>query len=94
MEVSETYRNMKEVLDKYPKVVDNALEAVRMCGISPKLESVRGGTDGSNLSFRGLPTPNIFAGSNLSHSRFEWASLEVMLAATEVLINIVKVWTK
>ena len=92
--VSRSYRNMKQVLDKYPKVIDYALDAVKMSGFDPSLESIRGGTDGSELSVRGLPTANIFAGSNLFHSRFEWATLEVMEAACKVLLGLVLRWAK
>lgn len=92
--VSQSYRNMKQILDKYPKVIDYALSAVTMSGYKPSLESIRGGTDGSELSFRGLPTANIFAGSNLFHSRYEWVSLQVMEAACRVLVNLCIRWAR
>ena len=90
--VTEQYRNMKEVLDKYPEVVDNALEAMRRVGLAAELRSIRGGTDGSRLSFMGLPCPNIFAGEHAFHSRLEWVSVQDMEKAVEVIVEIAKVW--
>jgi tripeptide aminopeptidase len=92
IEVEESYRNMKEVLDHHPAVVDNALEAIRRAGLDAKVEPIRGGTDGSRLSFMGLPTPNIFAGEHNFHSRFEWISTADMHKAVEVIIELSKVW--
>jgi tripeptide aminopeptidase len=91
-EVTESYRNMKEVLDNYPEVVENAMAAYRRCGLEPVVEPIRGGTDGSRLSFMGLPTPNIFAGEHNFHSRFEWISCSDMHKAVEVIIELCRVW--
>ena len=91
-EVEESYRNMKEVLEHDPEVVENALEAIRRAGLEPVVEPVRGGTDGSRLSFMGLPTPNIFAGEHNFHSRFEWISTHDMHKAVEVIIELCRVW--
>jgi len=93
-EVTESYRNMKEVLDDYPEVVENARKAYRRCGLDPVVEPIRGGTDGSRLSFMGLPTPNIFAGEHNFHSRFEWISCSDMHKAVEVIIELCRVWEK
>lgn len=90
--VEESYRNMKAVLDHYPDVRDNALEAIRRAGLEPRVEPIRGGTDGSRLSFMGLPTPNIFAGEHNFHSRFEWISTHDMHKAVEVIIELSRVW--
>ncbi len=90
--VEESYRNMKEVLDHHPDVVENACEAFRRAGLDPKIEPIRGGTDGSRLSFMGLPTPNIFAGEHNFHSRFEWISTSDMHKAVEVIIELCQVW--
>ena len=90
--VEESYRNMKEVLDHYPEVSDNAIEAIRRAGLEPAVEPIRGGTDGSKLSFMGLPTPNIFAGEHNFHSRYEWISTYDMHKAVEVIIELCKVW--
>lgn len=90
--VNQQYRNMKEVLDRYPAVVDNALEAIRRTGLSAHRRSIRGGTDGSRLSFMGLPCPNIFAGEHAFHSRQEWVSVQDMQKAVEVIVNIARVW--
>ncbi|MFC1694518.1 peptidase T [Pseudomonadota bacterium] len=92
VEVQESYRNMKEVLDDHPDVVENALEAIRRAGLEPAVEPIRGGTDGSRLSFMGLPTPNIFAGEHNFHSRFEWISTHDMHKAVEVIIELCQVW--
>jgi tripeptide aminopeptidase len=91
-EVEESYRNMKEVLDQHSEVVENALEAIRRTGLEPTVEPIRGGTDGSRLSFMGLPTPNIFAGEHNFHSRFEWISTSDMHKAVEVIIELCRVW--
>ncbi|GAB3884350.1 peptidase T [Spirosoma agri] len=92
MVVKEQYRNMKEVLDQHPAVVDNALEAIRRSGLSAERRSIRGGTDGSRLSFMGLPCPNIFAGEHAFHSRLEWVSVQDMQKAVEVIVNVAQVW--
>ncbi len=86
-EVHESYRNMKQVLDKYPHVTAYAVEAVRRAGITPIKDIIRGGTDGSRLSFIGLPCPNIFAGEHAFHSKHEWVSVQDMHKAVEVCHN-------
>ena len=91
-EIEENYRNMKEVLDEHPDVVDKAREAMRRAGLEPRVEPIRGGTDGSRLCFMGLPTPNIFAGEHNFHSRFEWISTYDMHKAVEVIIELCRVW--
>ncbi|WP_080056107.1 peptidase T [Spirosoma aerolatum] len=90
--VKKQYRNMKNVLDQYPAVVDNALEAIKRAGLSAERRSIRGGTDGSRLSFMGLPCPNIFAGEHAFHSRLEWVSVQDMQKAVEVIVNVATVW--
>jgi len=92
LEVEETYRNMKEVLDSHPGVVENAMEAMRRVGLEPRVEPIRGGTDGSRLCFMGLPTPNIFAGEHNFHSRQEWVSTDDMHKAVEVIVEIARIW--
>lgn len=91
-EVEENYRNMRRVLDDHPQVAENAIEAVRRAGLEPRVEPVRGGTDGSQLSFMGLPTPNVFAGEHNFHSRYEWISTHDMHKAVEVIIELCKIW--
>jgi tripeptide aminopeptidase len=86
------YRNMKEVLDAHPQVVENALEAVRRAGLKPMKASIRGGTDGSRLSFMGLPCPNIFAGEHAFHSRLEWVSVQDMQAAVRAIVHLATIW--
>lgn len=88
IEVEESYRNMKEILINYPDVIENAAEAYRRAGLKPEINPIRGGTDGSRLSFMGLPTPNIFAGEHNFHSRFEWISIQDMHKAVEVIIEL------
>ena len=90
--IEESYRNMKEVLDNHPQVVENAREAVRRSGLELREQAIRGGTDGSRLSFMGLPTPNVFAGEHNFHSRLEWISVQDMEKAVEVIINLARVW--
>lgn len=90
--VKEQYRNMKTVLDQHPAVVENALEAIRRAGLVAERRSIRGGTDGSRLSFMGLPCPNIFAGEHAFHSRQEWVSVQDMQKAVEVIVNVAQVW--
>ena len=90
--VEESYRNMKEVLDRYPAVVENAREAVRRAGLYVRSRSIRGGTDGSRLSFMGLPTPNLFAGEQNFHSRLEWVSVQDMEKAVETIVHLARVW--
>lgn len=90
--VTQQYRNMREVLDKHPQVVDNAMEAIRRSGISPRLDSIRGGTDGSRFSFMGLPCANIFAGEHGIHSKQEWVSSQDMQKAVETIVNLVSIW--
>ena len=86
------YLNMKEELDKRPEVVLKLEKAYKNAGIEPRYVPIRGGTDGSRLTEMGIPTPNIFTGGHNFHSRYEWASLEQMIAATDVLIQLIKIW--
>jgi len=92
LKISEQYRNMKQVLDGYPQVVANGIEAIKRAGITPKQQSIRGGTDGSRLSFMGLPCPNIFAGEHAFHGKQEWASVQDMEKAVQTIVNIAVVW--
>ncbi|MDF2449900.1 MAG: pepT [Bacteroidota bacterium] len=90
--VTEQYRNMKDVLDTCYFVVENALEAITRTGIKPVLSSIRGGTDGSRLSFMGLPCPNIFAGEHAFHSKLEWVSVQDMEKATQTIVQLAAIW--
>ncbi|MGE3707117.1 MAG: peptidase T [Vicinamibacterales bacterium] len=90
--IEEQYRNMKEVLDQHPTVVANAIEAVRRAGLPVLTRSIRGGTDGSRLSFMGLPTPNLFAGEHNFHSRLEWVSVQDMEKAVETIVHLCRIW--
>lgn len=90
--VTEQYRNMKEVLDLHPHVVEYAKEAIQRTGLEVKMESIRGGTDGSRLSFMGLPCPNLFAGEQAIHSKLEHISVQDMEKAVQMLVHLVQVW--
>lgn len=91
-EVHEQYRNMKNVLKKQPEIVEYAMEAIKRSGITPVRSSIRGGTDGSRLSYMGLPCPNIFAGEHAFHSKQEWVSVYDMQKAVETIVNLSLVW--
>jgi len=91
-EVHEQYRNLKEVLDKHPEVTEYALEAMRRLGMDPKVGYTRGGTDGSRLSFIGVPTPNLFDGSYNIHSPLEWIAVQDMELAVKTIIELARVW--
>lgn len=90
--VKQQYRNMKIVLDRHPEVMENLIEATRRIGLEPKITSVRGGTDGSRLSFMGLPCPNIFTGGHAYHSPLEWVSVQDMETSVKAIVELVKVW--
>jgi|KBSMisStaDraftv2_1062788.scaffolds.fasta_scaffold06674_2 tripeptide aminopeptidase len=90
--IEEQYRNMKAVLDQHPEVVEYAYEAVRRAGVEVRATPIRGGTDGSKLSFMGLPTPNLFAGEHNFHSRLEWVSRQDMEKAVDVIVWLCRVW--
>ena len=92
--VTEQYRNMKEVLDRNPAIVDNAVEAIRRAGMEPVRGSIRGGTDGSRLSFMGLPCPNLFAGGHAFHSPLEWVSRQDMEKAVQNILETSRVWER
>jgi tripeptide aminopeptidase len=90
--IEQSYRNMKEVLDRHPEIVEAAHEAVRRAGLDVSSPPIRGGTDGSQLSFMGLPTPNLFAGEHNVHSRLEWVSRQDMEKAVEVIVQLCRIW--
>lgn len=90
--VKEQYRNMKAVLDRHPEIVDYAIEAIRRAGMTPVRGSIRGGTDGSRLSFMGLPCANIFAGGHAFHSPLEFVSSQDMEKAVRTIIELAKLW--
>ena len=92
--ITEQYRNMKEVIDKHPEISEYALEAIQSSGIEPIHRSIRGGTDGSKLSFMGLPCPNIFAGEHAFHSKLEWVSVQDMQKSVEVMVRLIQLWEK
>jgi tripeptide aminopeptidase len=94
VEVTETYRNMRPVIEAHPRVIEAAEEAIRRAGVEPRRTSIRGGTDGAMLSARGLPTPNIFTGGQEYHSVREWLSVQDMAAATATIVELVRVWAE
>ena len=91
MEIKEQYRNMREVIDQHPLIVEKALAAYRLLGLTPIVHPIRGGTDGSRMSFMGLPTPNIFTGMQAIHSKHEWIGVSDMEKAVEVLVKLVEI---
>jgi len=92
VEVREQYRNMREVIEQHPEVVEVAEAAIRGAGLEVHSRAIRGGTDGSKLSFMGLPTPNVFSGQHNIHSRLEWADVWEMHKAVEVIVGIARLW--
>ena len=92
LQVKQQYRNMKSVLDEHPQIVAYGMEAIKRSGLDAKLCSIRGGTDGSRLSFMGLPCPNIFAGEHAFHGRQEWVSVQDMQKAVETILHLCMVW--
>jgi tripeptide aminopeptidase len=88
IKITEQYRNMKQILDAHPQVMEYGKRAIERAGLKPKLQSIRGGTDGSRLSFMGLPCPNIFAGEHAFHGKQEWVSIQDMQKAVETIIHI------
>ncbi len=92
IEIKQQYRNMKQVIDRHPEIVEYAVEAVRRAGLTPAKTAIRGGTDGSRLSFMGLPCPNIFAGEHAFHSRLEWVSRQDMEKAVQTIVHLAMIW--
>ena len=85
---------MKEVLVKHPQVTKYAVQAMKNLGIKPIMHPIRGGTDGSRLSFMGLPTPNIFAGEQSFHSQLEWIAVQDMEMAVKVIVELAQIWER
>ncbi|HKP45561.1 MAG TPA: peptidase T [Pyrinomonadaceae bacterium] len=94
MDVKENYKNMKEVLKDFPQLTDNAIEAAKRAGVKAYIKPIRGGTDGSNLTFRGLPTPNLFTGGTNFHGKLEFNSRRGLEKSTETLINLVRIFAE
>lgn len=91
-EVTEQYRNMKAILDQHPEVMEVGIEAIKRVGLTPERRSIRGGTDGSRLSFMGLPCPNVFTGGHAFHGKMEWISKQDMEKAVLTILHIAAVW--
>ena len=94
IDVKENYKNMKEVLKNYPELTNNAMEASKRAGLKPFLKPIRGGTDGSNLTFRELPTPNLFTGGGNFHGKLEFNSRRGLEKTTETLVNLVQIFAE
>jgi tripeptide aminopeptidase len=94
IDVRHQYTNMGTVIDRHPRVVEAAEEAIRRAGTEPVRTIIRGGTDGSRMSAMGLPTPNIFTGGQNYHSVKEWASVQDMAAAAATIVELVRVWAE
>ena len=94
LEVKDQYYNMREQVEPYYFIVEKAIKAMEMADIKPKIQPIRGGTDGANLSFKGLPCPNIFAGGLNFHGKMEFATLENIEKASQVILNIIKLYAE
>ena len=92
--IKQQYRNFKQILDQHPQVVNYAIEAIRRAGVQPIRSSIRGGTDGSRLSYMGLPCPNIFAGEHAFHSKLEWVSVQDMQKAVDTIVHLCQIWAE
>lgn len=94
LEIRESYKNMSAKIQEYPQVVEYAMDAVRRASVEPKMQIIRGGTDGSRLCFMGLLTPNIFTGGHNFHSKLEWISVQAMEKAVQTLVNLIQIWAE
>ena len=94
IDVKENYKNMKEVLKNYPELTNNAMEAAKRAGLKPFLKPIRGGTDGSWLTFQGLPTPNLFTGGGNFHGKLEYNSRRGLEKSTETLVHLVQIFAE
>jgi tripeptide aminopeptidase len=92
LQISPQYRNMKQVLDQHPQIIEYGIEAIKRAGMQPRLQSIRGGTDGSRLSFMGLPCPNIFAGEHAFHGKQEWVSVQDIQKAVDTILHLCSIW--
>ncbi|GAD07488.1 Peptidase T [Porphyromonas crevioricanis] len=92
LELEDQYYNMREKVEPYPQLIDKALEAMKHCGVSPRLKPIRGGTDGARLSFMGLPCPNLFTGGMNFHGRYEYVSFTSMQRAVDTLLHLLALW--
>jgi tripeptide aminopeptidase len=92
--VKEDYKNMKEVLKNYPQLTENAMEAARRAGLTPKIKPIRGGTDGARLTFQGLPCPNLFTGGQNFHGKLEFNSRRGLEKSTETLLHLVQIFAE
>lgn len=94
IDIKESYRNMRLVLDKVPFVTDYAVEACKRAGVAPQLLPIRGGTDGSDLTYKGLPCPNIFTGGENFHGKLEWVPVRGMEKAVQTILNLIQIWVE
>ena len=94
LKISDQYRNMREMVEPHYHIVEKAQKAMMQAGVEPRIQPIRGGTDGANLSFKGLPCPNIFAGGLNFHGKFEWTSVENMQKASQVILNIISLFAE
>ena len=92
LEIKDQYYNMREQIEPYPEVIEKAMEAMRMSGVTPLVRPIRGGTDGAQLSYRGLPCPNLFTGGMNFHGKFEYCSVDTMRKAVQTIVNLVHLW--
>ncbi len=94
LELKDQYYNMREQVEPHPELIDKAIEAMKTAGVKPLIQPIRGGTDGSRLSYMGLPCPNLFTGGANFHGKFEYVSYTTMERAVQVIIELAKLWGK
>lgn len=92
--LKDQYYNMREMVEPHPQVIAKAEQAMRMAGVEPLVKPIRGGTDGSRLSYMGLPCPNLFTGGMNFHGKYEYASLDTMKKAMQTIINLAGLWAE
>ena len=94
LKLTDQYYNMREMVEPHPEVIERALAAMREAGVEPLVRPIRGGTDGSRLSYMGLPCPNLFTGGMNFHGKFEYCSLTTMDRAMQVILNLARLWAE
>ncbi|WP_373775325.1 M20/M25/M40 family metallo-hydrolase, partial [Porphyromonas loveana] len=94
LELRDQYYNMREMVEPHPEIIEKAMEAMQLAGVTPKVQPIRGGTDGARLSYMGLPCPNLFAGGMNFHGKYEYCSLDSMQRAVETICHLAVLWAK
>ena len=92
--LKDQYYNMREMVEPHPEIIEKAMQAMEEAGVAPIIKPIRGGTDGSRLSYMGLPCPNLYTGGMNFHGKFEYVSLDTMYRSVQTLVNLVKLWAR